>query len=99
MKLKLLYQVYQKHGSKSLKNDLNNFTDDLIFKYEDTGKNTLLYNDNQDSILVTDYLGNTEKIIEPSGASMLPTTYVLKNSVDLSLLEIPTTSARSIYTE
>lgn len=88
-----------KAGAKSLKNDLNNFTDNLVFKYEDTGKNTLLYNDFQESIIVTDYLGNTEKINEPSGASMLPTTYVLKNSVEMSLLEIPETSERSIYKE
>lgn len=88
-----------KAGAKSLKNDLNNFTDNLVFRYEDTGKNTLLYNDFQESIIVTDYLGNTEKINEPSGASMLPTTYVLKNSVEMSLLEIPETSERSLYKE
>lgn len=96
--LKLQCQEYQKDGAKALKT-LDDFTDDLIFKYEDTGKNTLLYNDAQSEIFVTDYLGNTEKIYEPSGACILPTTYVLKNSVNMMLLEIPTSAPRSIYKE
>ena len=91
--------MYLKDGAKSLKDDLNNFTDDLIFKYEDTGKNILVYNDNQESFFITDYQGNSEKINQKSASIILPTTYVLKNSVDMKLLEIPITSARSIYKE
>lgn len=91
--------MYQRNGAKALKNDLNNFTENLVFSYEDTGKNILLYNDNQEPITITDYQGNTEKITSKSGSCILPTTYVLKNSVDLMMLEIPTTSMRSKYKE
>ena len=88
-----------KKGAAALNNNLDNFTDDLIFKYEDTGKNILLYNDNQDVIIVTDYLGNKKVITDKSGSCILPTTYVLKNSVDMTMLEIPTTSPRAKYIE
>ena len=78
---------------------MNNFTDNLIFKYEDTGKNILLYNDFQEPIDVIDYLGNKKTIIDKSGSCILPTTYVLKNSVDMMMLEIPETSQRAVYKE
>lgn len=98
-KCKITVSGVPKKGAAALKNDLNNFTDNLIFTYEDTGKNILLYNDFQDPIEVQDYLGNCKKITDRSGSCILPTTYVLKNSVDMMMLEIPETSQRAIYKE
>ena len=98
-KVKITVSGVPKKGAAALNNDLDNFSDDLVFKYEDTGKNILLYNDMQEPIEVTDYLGNTKLISDISGSCILPTTYVLKNSVDLSILEIPTTTPRAIYIE
>ncbi len=98
-KIKITVSGVPKSGSKSLDGSLDNFTDDLVFRYEDTGKNILLYNDEQKPIRVTDYLGNTKTIADSSGSCILPTTYVLKNSVDMSMLEISTTSPRAIYIE
>lgn len=97
--VKLLFLVSLNHGAKALKNDLNNFTDNLVFKYEDTGKNILLYNDNQEPLTIRDYQGNIEKINQKSGSCILPTTYILKNSVEMQMLEIPITSQRSLYKE
>ena len=88
-----------KKGAAALKNNLDNFTDNLVFKYEDTGKNILLYNDFQEPIEVQDYMGKRKKIMDKSGSCILPTTYVLKNSVDMMMLEIPETSQRAIYKE
>ena len=98
-KVKITISGVPKKGAAALENNLDNFTDDLVFKYEDTGKNILLYNDNQEQIIVTDYLGNKQLITDKSGSCILPTTYVLKNSVDINMLEIPTTSQRATYIE
>ena len=98
-KYKITVSGVPKKGAAALKNNLNNFTDNLIFKYEDTGKNILLYNDFQEPIDVIDYLGNKKTIIDKSGSCILPTTYVLKNSVDMMMLEIPETSQRALYKE
>ena len=98
-KIKITVSGVPKKGAAALKNDLDNFTDNLVFKYEDTGKNILLYNDFQEPIEVQDYLGGCKKITDKSGSCILPTTYVLKNSVDMMMLEIPETSQRAIYKE
>ena len=43
-----------KKGANALK-VLENFKDNFIFKHEDTGKNTLQYNDNQIPYIIRDY--------------------------------------------
>ena len=97
--VKITVSGVPKSGAKALNNDLHNFIDDLIFKYEDTGKNILQYNDNQDAIEVTDYLGNKEIVKEKSGACLIPTTYILKKSLEYSNFIDENSSSRSIYKE
>ena len=97
--VKITVSGVPKKGAKALDNDLHNFIDDLVFKYEDTGKNILQYNDNQESIEVIDYLGNKEIVKEKSGACLIPTTYILKKSLEYSNFIDENSSSRSIYKE
>lgn len=85
-----------KKGAKALKR-LEDFKDDFVFKYEDTGKNTLMYIDEQYPIMLTDYLGNDLLITDKSGICFLPATYTLGKSYDYIELLTDLTSRRSIY--
>lgn len=58
-----------------LNNDINNFKDDLVFKYETTHKNIIAYNDEQEPFYI-----NGELINQKYGICILPTTYVLGKS-------------------
>lgn len=75
-----------KSGVKSLNNNIHNFKDDLVFKYEDTNKHILMYLDEQHHIELTDYLGNTETIDDKSGCCILPTTYILSKALEYAEL-------------
>lgn len=66
-----------KSGVACLKGDLNNFRDDLMFDYKNTNKNTLLYCEGQESVLLEDYLGNTLEVNDSTGICILPTSYIL----------------------
>lgn len=70
-----------KSGAKALKR-LEDFQDDFVFKHEDTGKNTLVYIDEQEPIELTDYLGNTLLIKDKTSICFLPATYTLGKSMD-----------------
>ena len=86
-----------KKGVIGLKNDINNFKDDLVFKYEDTNKNILVYNDYQLEHEIIDYQGNKCIIKDRSGCCLLPTTYVLGKSHEYANLISDDSSRRSIY--
>ena len=86
-----------KKGVAGLKNDINNFKDDLIFKYEDTNKNILVYNDYQLQHKVIDYQGNKCIVNDNSGCCILPTTYILGKSHEYANLISDDSSKRSIY--
>ena len=87
-----------KKGAKALKT-LKDFKDNLIFKHSDTGKNILMYNDNQIKILVTDYQGTSYLVDDKSGCCVLPTTYILGKSEEYVTLITDNSSARAIYKE
>lgn len=87
-----------KNGSKCL-NNLNEFKDDLIFNHNVTNKNILMYIDNQDEFLLTDYLGNEYLVKDKTGCCVLPTTYVLGKSLDYASLLTDNSSNRAIYKE
>ena len=75
---------------------LEDFKDDLVFDYDTTNKNIIMYNDKQDDIYLTDYQGNTEFLEQGSGACLLPTTYILGKSEEYADL-IEASSNRSKY--
>ncbi len=87
-----------KQGAKALKN-LEDFKDDFIFHYEDTGKNLILYTDSQTPIEVTDYLGLKYLIKDKSGCCILPNTYKLSKSLDYASLLSDDSSKRARYKE
>lgn len=85
-----------KKGANGLKK-LEDFKDDFVFKYEDTGKNLLIYNDEQVEFELEDFQGH--KTLEKSkyGCCLLPTTYVLGKSEEYCYLISDDSSKRSIY--
>lgn len=97
-KIKITIAGVPKKGAKALKT-LDDFRDDLIFQYEDTGKNILMYVDAQDSFELTDYKGKKSVVRDRSGCCLLPTTYVLGKSEEYANLITDNSSHRSIYKE
>ena len=87
-----------KQGASALKT-LDDFRDDFIFKYEDTSKNLLMYTENQEPLIVTDYLGNTYKITDKTGCCILPNSYELSKSLDYTVLLNDESSRRARYEE
>ena len=88
-----------KSGAKSLKGDLNNFRNDLVFEFKDTGKNLLIYTEDQEPVEIQDYLGNKETITDKSGCCILPTTYILGKSQEYEHLLSDESAKRAIYKE
>ena len=87
-----------KDGAKAL-NTLDNFRDDFVFRYEDTNKHLVAYNDFQEPIIMKDYLSNDYYIEDKSGVCILPTTYVLGKSEDYVELLTDASSSRARYKE
>lgn len=90
--------MFQRNGAKALKK-LEDFRDDFVFKYEDTGKNLLIYNDEMESFELTDYQGNKELVKAKYGCSLVPTTYELGKSEEYSYLISDDSSKRAIFNE
>lgn len=69
--------VNKKTGVKALHDDINNFKKGLVFNYEEANKLTHYYNDDQDTIIFYDYLGNKQVSSQKHGIVLQPTTYTL----------------------
>ena len=90
--------VPKEKGAKALKN-LNDFRDNFVFRHEDTGKNLLMYVENQDPFILKDYNGKESIVKDKSGCSLIPTTYVLGKALDYAMLVNDNSSKRAIYKE
>lgn len=88
-----------KTGVKALKNDITNFKDNLIFEFKDTNKHTIVYNDNQDPIIVKDYLGVEYKVEDERGAILLPAEYKLGKAFEYSVLLNDFSEKRNLFKE
>lgn len=88
----------QKNGAEAL-HDLSEFKDNFVFKYEDTGKNLLIYNDEMIEFELKDFQGNKELLKNKYGCVLVPTTYELGKSIDYADLISDESSRRSIYEE
>lgn len=97
-KIKITVAGVPKGGAKALK-DLKDFKDGLIFKFEDTNKNLLYYCDNQDPVMVEDYLGNELLVKDKSGCCLLPNTYTLGKALDYAHLLSDDSAKRNYYKE
>lgn len=88
-----------KSGAKSLKGDLNNFRNNLVFEFKDTGKNLLIYTEGQAPVEIEDYKGNKIISYDKSGCCILPTTYILGKSQEYEHLLSDESARRAIYKE
>ena len=88
-----------KSGAKCLAGDLGNFRDELVFTSDITNKNMLFYTEGQPPVEITDYLGNSYIVDDPSGCCVVPTTYVLSKAHEYMNLLSDNSSRRSIYKE
>lgn len=70
-----------KKGVSALKNNIDNFKDDLFFKSSETGKKQIYYNDEQPTVKVVDYLGNVDIVNEKKGICLMPCSYTLSKSL------------------
>lgn len=96
--IKITVAGVPKKGSISLKT-LNDFRDNFVFNYEDTGKNLLIYVENQEPFILEDYKGNKLEVKDKSGCSLIPTTYVLGKALDYANLVNDNSSKRARYKE
>lgn len=87
-----------KRGARSLKS-LEDFKDDHVFEYKDTGKNMVLYNDEMIECDMVDFQGHTEHLTNRFGSTILPTTYVLGKALEYAELLTDESSKRAIYRE
>lgn len=89
---------FLKSGSNGLEN-LNQFKDNFVFRFEDTGKLLLSYCENQEGLYVTDYQGRESFVTDKSGCCLIPTTYELGKALDYIELIEEKSSQRAIYEE
>lgn len=87
-----------KKGARSLKT-LDEFRDNHVFEFKDTGKSMLLYNDDMPEFDMVDFQGNIEHVTNKYGSTILPTTYELGKALDYCELLTDNSSNRAIYKE
>lgn len=88
--------VPKSRGAKCL-SKIEDFRDNLVFNYEITNKNTVMYNDNQYSIDLVDYKGVKCKVEDKSGCCLLPTTYELGKAFEYCELLTDQSSTRAKF--
>ena len=69
--------VNKKKGIEKLGDDINNFKKGTVFDYNQSGKLTHLYNDEQPCFSFVDYQGNVQYNKQRHGVILQPTTYTL----------------------
>lgn len=85
-----------KSGAKCLKS-IEDFRDDLVFDYEHTNKQTLMYNDDQAPFVLEDYFGVKYEVKDKSGVCLLPTTYKLGKAYEYASLLTDNSSKRAKF--
>lgn len=90
--------VPKEKGALAL-HDLKEFNDGFEFKSEVTGKQTLVYIDEQFPDLIVDYEGNSYINNDKTGCALLPCSYVLGKSYDYVNLLTEESSKRAIFKE
>lgn len=97
-KLHITVSGVPKKGVVALKGDLNNFKDNLVFEYQDTGKGTLFYTEGQAPCILKDEDGVECEVRDKSGCCLVPNTYTLGKSLEYAEL-LEDSSNRAIYKE
>ena len=78
--------VNKKTGVKALGNDINNFSNDFCFNYDEAGKLIHYYNDEQEIITFTDIDGNKYTNDLKYGIVLQPTTYKIGSTMEYEAL-------------
>ena len=97
-KLHITVSGVPKKGVSALKGDIRNFKDNLVFTYEDTGKSTLFYCENQEPVILKDLYGVECEVHDKSGCCLVPNTYTLGKALEYAEL-LEDSSHRAIYNE
>ena len=87
-----------KSGANCLKS-IEDFRDDLVFDFDKTNKNTLMYCENQQKNILTDYNGVKKEVDDLSACCLIPCSYTLGKSYDYMSLLIDESSRRAVYNE
>lgn len=87
-----------KKGAAALKN-LDEFSNDFVFEYKYTGKNLIVYNDDQQEFNLTDYAGKKYTVKDRYGICIIPTTYKLGISDEYANLISDESSKHARYKE
>lgn len=90
--------VPKEKGANCL-DDLNDFRDNFEFKSSITGKQTLIYIDEQEEDILIDCQGNVYLNTDKTGCCLIPCSYVLGKSYDYINLITEESSKRAIYKE
>lgn len=90
--------VPKKSGAKCL-TKLEDFRDNLVFKSSITGKQTIVYLDEQVENELVDYQGNKYINTDKTGACLIPCSYELGKSIEYANLISDESSKRAIYNE
>lgn len=90
--------VPKKKGAKCL-NKIEDFKDDLLFKSSITGKQTLIYLDNQIENTLIDYQGHKYLNTDKTGCCLIPCSYELGKSLEYAELISDESSKRAVYKE
>ena len=85
-----------KSGAKCLKS-IEEFRDDLVFDYEFTHKNMIMYNDDQKPFALMDYNGVKYLVKDKTGCCILPTTYELGKAYEYADLLTENSSQRAKF--
>ena len=87
-----------KSGAKALKR-LEDFKDNFVFDFKYTGKNLLIYNDEQEEFELIDYKGKKSKVKDKHGVCLVPTTYTLSKALEYANLISDNSSKRAVFKE
>ena len=90
--------VPKKKGAKALKK-IEDFKDNFEFKSSITGKQTLIYLDDQEESDIIDCEGNIYHNTDKTGCAMIPCSYILGKALDYADLISDESSKRAIYKE
>ena len=90
--------VPKKTGAKCLEK-IEDFRDNLVFKSSITGKQTIVYLDEQLENELIDYQGNRYINTDKTGACMIPCSYELGKALDYSNLISDESSKRALFKE
>lgn len=90
--------VPKKKGAKCIEK-IEDFRDNLVFKSSITGKQTLIYLDEQQENMLIDYQGNAYLNTDKTGCCLIPCSYELGKALDYANLISDESSKRAIFKE